>query len=262
MAFSSKLYPGELIVDHSTNSDVTHVNEYGRGYDSEKSLFGKFGSPASAFPRELLLSDNDIMSIVQETEERGSRLSDLILQANLVSKDQKQTNYCWANAPAHCLEIERMLQGQEYVDLSAASVAAPINNYRNQGGAGTDAIKYMSDIGIAPVSMWPTNAIDRRYYTQAMLERSKLYRTTEWWELRTLQEKFSYLALRRGATSVGYPWWSHEVSSIEPVVLDGELASRDRNNWGMGYSYKGFMIIRGSRMNFDECIAPAVMVAS
>lgn len=262
MAFTSKLYPGEIIVDHATPSDVTHLKEFGRGFMSEKSLFGKHNSPATPFPRELVLSENEIIARVQEAEERGSRLSDMILMKELICKDQKQTNYCWTNAPAHCLEIKRMIQGHAYVDLSAASVAAPINNYRNQGGAGTDAIRYMSDTGIAPVSLWPTNAINRRYYTDEMLEESKNYRTTEWWELRTLQEKWSYLMLRQGGCSVGYPWWSHEVSSIEPIVLDGELASRDRNNWGMGYGYKGFMIIRGNRQNFDECIAPAVMVAA
>lgn len=262
MAFSSKLYPGEMVVDHATNSDVTHLKEYGRGFEPENSLFGKFGSPASPFPKELIMDDNEIISRIQEAEERESRLSDVILRANLPSKDQKQTNYCWAFAPAHCLEIARLLQNQEYIDLSAASVAAPIKGYRNQGGAGTEALAYMSDYGIFPTIMWPNAAIDRRYYTQEGKQTALSYRTTEWWELGNIRELNSYLMLRRGAASVGYPWWSHEVSVVEPIVLDGVIAHRDRNNYGMGYGYKGFFIVRGSRMQFDECIAPAVMVAS
>lgn len=255
MSFSSKMYPGEIIVDHSTHSDITHQGEYGRGYEAPTG----FGSVASEFPQALMIPENDVPAMIQEIEERGMRQSERMINAQIPPKDQQQTNYCWGNAPAHAMEWHRMLQGQSYKALSAASVCAPINSFRNQGGSGTDALEYMSEFGINTEEEWPANAIDRRLYTAENKQKAMKNRATQWIRITTKAQLTSYLLRLQGITSVGYPWWSHEVSCVEPIMLDGVVAYRDRNNWGKQFGYNGFFIVRGSRMNFDECIAPLLV---
>lgn len=262
MAFTSKLYPGEIFVDHGTNNDSLFPGEFGRGLELELKGPEGYGVAATRFPQSLLIPPSEYESRIQEIEERGNRLSERVLRDNLPCKDQASTLYCWINAPAHCIEISRLLQNQETVILSPASAGAPIKGFRNQGGWGKEGLEYISDYGLVPVDKWPANAIDRRYYTAENRALAMNYRQTEWWEMKTEQECISYLLRLLGATANGYAWWRHETTRYEPIWLDGEIAFRDRNSWSMGYGYKGFFILRGSRKQFDDCVAPAVTIAS
>lgn len=262
MAFQSKLYPGEIFVDHGTNNDHLFSKEFGRGLMLELKGPEGYGAAATRFPQELLIDPSEYEARIQEIEERGNRLSERVLRDNLPCKDQQSTNYCWINAPTHCVEVNRLLQNQEMVILSPASVGAPIKGYRNQGGWGKEGLEYVSEHGLVPVAKWPANAIDRRYDTAETRSLRMNYRQTEWWELTTEQECASYLLRLQGAVANGYAWWEHETTRYECVWLDGELCFRDRNSWGMGYGHKGFFILRGSRKRFDDCVAPAVVIAS
>lgn len=260
MAWTSKLYPGEIFVDHSTHEDLTHPKEYGRGYISTPA---GFASIAADFPDEWIVPPSEYQARIQEAEEKGERQSDRALAANLPCKDQAQTNFCFGNAPVHTLEYQRMRQNEEYVELSAASVAAPLSNFRNQGGSGTEAMSRIGEVGILPISIYPLNLVNgSRYFTDENLKIAAKYRHTKWIRIETQAQKFSYLLRRMGIASSGWPWWSHETSDYDVVWFDGEPAVRNRNSWGMDYGHKGFFIIRGSRLNFDECIAPIDAIAS
>lgn len=260
MSFTSKLYPGEIIVDHGTNSDLTHPKEYGRGYIPAPE---GFGSIAEDFPDEWLIPESEYQARIQEAEEKGERQSDMALNAGLPCKDQARTNFCFGNAPVHTLEYARMRQNQGYIELSAASVAAPLSDFRNNGGSGTEAMERIGDVGVMPVSVYPLNLVNgRQYFTDENLKIAAKFRHTKWVNLRTKQQKFSYLLRRMGISSSGWPWWEHETADYDVIMLDGEAALRGRNSWAMSYSYKGFFIVRGSRLNFDECIAPIDAIAS
>jgi hypothetical protein len=101
---------------------------------------------------------------IADMERTKSRISDLMIQGGLKSLDQNGTNYCWANGPTTAVEAIRCVAGQPYVKLSPASVAAPIKNYRNQGGWGSEALEYIVEHGICTVDLWPANAISRQYF--------------------------------------------------------------------------------------------------
>jgi hypothetical protein len=213
--------------------------------------------------------------------------------------DQNGTNYCWINAPVHCVEVIRTVAGQQLVRLSPASCGGPIKNYRNVGGWGTEGLKYIVSTGCVPQSMWPPNAISRSYDNAETREVRKQYKVTEWWDLRArnINHLMSCL-LQRIPVAVGYNWWSHEVTAMDGVVvradptpvaallhematvgrpeyscmspseLDSlaELAAtygiRIDNSWGQGWSDRGRGILNGSKMLPDDAVAPRVATPS
>lgn len=258
---TSELYPGEIVIDDDTPEEVTHGTGFGRGLVKADGYAGA----ADPFPPELLIPRSEWQARIAEMEAQKSRLSDLIVQAGLPCKDQQQTNYCWINAPTHCTEIVRVLMNEPTVILSPASAGAQIKNYRNEGGWGKEGLQWIVDHGLVPVEKWPANAIDRRYATPENKQLALDYRVTEWTELqpRNLDQLVSML-LRRIPVAIGLDWWSHEVTAVDPVWLNGAIAIRPRNSWGMDYPNPGaggFFILQGSKMYPDDAVAPRVAVA-
>ncbi len=69
-----------------------------------------------------------------------------------------------------------MLAGEEYIELSPAAVACPVNDFRNVGNWAPKAIATTRSMG-ATVEMWPQAAIDPRYdndKTQAIREKHRV----------------------------------------------------------------------------------------
>lgn len=222
-----------------------------------------YAGVAEPFPDELLIDPSEYQARIKEREERKLRHRDLATQFGLECKDQAQTNYCWINAPTYALEYVLAWQNQTKTVLSPASGGAPIKNFRNNGGWGREALQWISDRGLCPVENWPANAIDSRYYTDANRAIALNYRVTEWWvcEDRNMQQVFS-LVLRGIPVAVGYNWWSHEITGVDGVWLDGQAALVIRNSWGMGWKDMGYAVLQGNRMIPDDAVAPGVGLAS
>lgn len=196
---------------------------------------------------------------IEEMEKTKTRLSDLCTQADLNCLDQNGTNYCWANAPVHCVEILRVVSGQPKIYLSPASVAAPIKNYSNSGGWGSQALDYIIKHGICPVDMWPPNARKRDLDNETSRARRKDFMVSEWYDLkdRGTDQMITCLLLRI-PVAVGYNWWGHEVTAVDPVWRDGKIAIRIRNSWGMSYGDRGYAVLTGNKMIPDDAVAPRV----
>jgi hypothetical protein len=268
MAFSSALKPGELIINESTPGFVTVPPE-----DQSKGLSLPRQMPSilerrgvASFPRELLVPRSEWQSRIQMMEQTKTRLSDIANRNGLPCKDQGQTNYCWINAPAYAMEQLRVAQGQKMTILSAASGGAKIKNFRNVGGWGQEALEFIAENGLVPESLWPKNAIDRRYDTQQAWDMAKKFRCLEWWSLtpRNDDEMMSCLFLR-WPVAVGYNWWGHEVTAVDPVWIDGTYAIRARNQWTMNWPQAGAMgyaILQGSRATPDDAVVPRLARAA
>lgn len=275
MAFQSQIYDGEMVIDDGTPDHVIDAfvrtpEGMSTGYRPE--LRGvapgeyAYGDAAQAFPAELLIPRADWQGMIQEMEERQTRISDLVNQAKLPCKNQQQTNYCWVNAPTHCVEVMRVIQNQAMVILSPASAGGPVTGFQNVGGWGKQALLYIIEKGLVPADKWPANAIDRRYNTPENRALALDYRVVEWWELkpRNLDELISCL-LRRIPVAVGLNWWSHEVSYYDPVWVNGQIGVRDRNSWGMDWPNAGaggYSILQGSRLLPDDAVAPRSVIAA
>ncbi len=274
MGFSSSMYANEFVIDDSVpDSLVEEMCRIPDGYSTGLELargVGPFdyayGDVAVPFPQELLIPPTDWQGMIQEMEERRTRVSDLVNLAGLPCKDQNGTNYCWINAPVHCMEVMRVIQNQEMVILSPASAGGPITGYRNRGGWGKEGLLYLIENGAVPVERWPANAIDRRYNTPENRALAMKYRVVEWWELRprNLNELMSCL-LRRIPIAVGLNWWRHEVTYYDPIWLNGKPGARHRNSWSMSWPNQGaggYSILQGSKLLPDDAVAPRSVLAA
>lgn len=265
MAFASAFRPGEPIIGDETPMDVAIEPTKGRGLmlGRRRTPFGAMAN-APAFPRHLVIPSSEWQARIQEKEETKTRLSDIADRAGLPCKDQAQTNYCWINAPSYAFELLRVRQNQRMVILSPASAGARIKQYRNEGGWGEEAIRFIASDGLVPVTRWPANAIARQYATPENIALAKrAYRCTEWWECRPrdMDELVTCLLLNHPCP-VGYNWWGHEVTAVDAVWVDGTIAIRIRNSWGMGWGSRGYGILQGQRMVPDDTVAPRVALAA
>jgi len=199
---------------------------------------------------------------IEEMERTKTRLSDT-LRKDVPVKSQSSTRFCWINSPTWCTEVVRHTQGQPYVELSPASVGAKIKNFRNVGGWGTEGLEYIADHGLVPASLWPANAINRRYDTdEADAERPK-YRVIEWSKLpdRDLETIYDCL-FARIPVSIGLNWWSHQVTAVDPVRQGRQYGVRIGNSWGSGWSDNGYGILLGRKAIPDDAVAPRSVVPS
>jgi hypothetical protein len=201
---------------------------------------------------------------IANIEAGKQRISDAVTLAALPSKNQQQTNYCWCNAVVGCYEVMRCKNGLELIKFAPASVAAPVKNFRNNGGWGGEALDFMTQSGIAPVEDWggDANAINRSLYTQAEKDRAAQFRVTESWELDANNfDQVMTCVLLGLPVAIGLSWWGHEVYAADPVVITpGKYGVRFRNSWGDSYGTNGFNILTESKATPDDaCCIRALM---
>lgn len=252
------------ILNDETSNDELFPKDKARGLDmSDRPRGYAYGDAAEPFPAELLIPRHEWQARIKEREEKKARLMDLCDLEGLKVKDQEQTNYCWINAPTHCVEIVRMLQGQGAVSLSPASAGAQITGYRNVGGWGKTGLEWIINKGLVPTKYWPANAIDRRYATPENLAMALRFRGIEWIELepRNLDQQVSCL-LRGIPIAVGLNFWSHEVTDTDPLWIDNDIAIGFDNSWGVRYGKNGRGVRQGQRMLADDAVALRTVYAS
>lgn len=209
-----------------------------------------------------VMSEDEIVSRASKLEKDGQRLSDLMRAGNIPCKNQASTNYCWINAPTYCVEVKRVLQGHAYVELSPASQGGPITNFRNVGGWGTAGLKGIAESGLVPASLWPCNAIDRRYNTDSNRSLAMKFRAEEWDEVDTDVRAVCTQLVLGNPVAVGLDWWGHEVTFCDVVVANGRISGiRFRNSWGMDWGDDGFSVLTGSKMIPDDAVSPRSVTA-
>lgn len=267
MGFTSKVFKNEIIINDSTPMGSLIV---GRSTGLElpphrASLMGHeaYDGVAEAFPSSLLIPRSDWQGWIQEMEEKENGLDHQAIRAELPCHDQDGIPYCWIHGPTYAMENLRVVQNQKVILLSATSVGCKIKNFREQGGWGKEGLQYIADHGVCTQEDWPENQLRREYDKPEAWEKAKGFRATEWWVLRdrNLDDLVSCL-LRNIPVPGGYNWWGHEVCNVRPVWLDGEVAIRIRNSWGMDWGEKGFGILQGNRMYPDDSVAPKVAMAA
>jgi len=238
------------VIDDNSNQDLLNLDganpEQGRGRvprDYNATPFGSlpFAKPVATKP----IPRSEWKERIQEMTAKKLILSDMARRGGVQTKNQGQTNFCWAFAPTLCVEIARVQAGEKYVDLSPAAIACPVNDFRNVGNWANKAIAYYAKFGGVPSSMWPQIAIDRRYdndKTQAVREQ---HRVKDWIDLP--RNSFDHLMselLRLRAVAIGLDAWGHEVTACDPVILkDGRFAARIWNSWAESWGQRGMSIL-------------------
>lgn len=253
----------KFVINDETQSHVLFPSNKGRGLDLRNRPRGAYGYGDVAPPMGWVIPRNEWQARAKELEDKQARISDLYKFYGLKPKDQKQTNYCWAFATVRAVEMIRAKQGQTWIDLSPASIAAQIKNYRNLGGWGKEALDWIRAKGITPTRLWPDTTWNNKSLANAQSRAEALkYRVTEWFEPagNTLDQVVSCL-LMGIPVSVGYDWWGHQVLACDLVWLDNAPALRILNSWG-NWGEEGWGILQGSRAVPNDCVAPRVALAT
>lgn len=200
---------------------------------------------------------------IADMERTKSRLSDLVLQAGIKSKNQASTNFCWINGVVTGVETIRCLAGLPYVPLSSASGACIIKNFRNQGGWGSEALEHLVQYGVCSEALWPNAAIDRKYLTEEAKAEALKYRCTEWYDLQPRNfDQLMTCLFNRIPVAIGLNWWGHEICAMDPVMpTPGKFGTNIRNSWGDDYGQNGFAVLSESKSTPDDACAARVMIA-
>lgn len=218
-----------------------------------------YGASLEDMPSELMIDISDLSAVtarVQEMEKAGADLHTRILMGTggqpLNCEDQNGTYYCWCNGPTQQFRIQRLIENDDLIEFSPASLAGPLTGFRNQGGWGGAGLVRMMTNGIAPVGVYGHNQISKPSNFDAAMAIAAKYKASECWNLPNFKSVCSCL-LNGFAVAVGYNWWSHEVCAIAVLIIDGAICLLCRNSWGMSYGDgKGFFILKGSKMVPDD----------
>lgn len=252
---------GMPVIGGGGNQHLLHAPPgMGKGYvrrDYKSFPLGCY-SPQGSFSRHFpLIPRNEWADRVAEMERDAVIKSNLREPWGFRSLNQGKTNYCWAAAPTQTMHYARARAGLPHVQLSTASVAAPIKGYRNVGGWGSQAFEYAAKNGWAPADLWPEFAIERRYDIEESRRARQLYKPLEFWELtpRNFDELFT--AMLMGFTvAIGLMWWGHEVTVVDPVVLGrNKWGGKIDNSWGQNYGVNGFAVLTEDRLLGDDIVA-------
>lgn len=191
--------------------------------------------------------------------------------SQIPSRDQDGYGYCWAHSSVSACLLVRAINNQPYADLSAFSVAAPIKNFRNQGGWGSQSLEWIAEKGVATSRTWPQQSMNRGNVNAAMWADAAEHRVTEWMDLDPGSDQFidQYVTcLLSGIPVVAdRNWWWHstadtDLEEIDPADPIRSIVSWTWNSWGDGWSERGMGQIKGRRAIPDGAIAPRVMTGA
>ena len=240
---------------------------YSTGYIPRDYSAEPYGSipEAPMFPRELLIDRAEWPERIKEKDANQSWLYNIWKDQGIPPLDQNGTNYCWFNGVVTAILGMRAKNGMPYIKLSCASGAAPIKGFRNNGGWGTEALKWIVANGINLDSEWPTNAIDRRYYTEENKAKAAKRKITEWYDIApgSFEQKVS-CAFHGILVPSGYSWWGHEICGgfkIRQIGRDA-FTSIEMNSWGLwGNERDGFCELSEGKASGGDMLALRVVDA-
>ena len=243
-------------------------DDHGTGYiRRDRSLWPVASAPRSKAFDIPLIPRSEWSARIAEMEKNQSNLRHILERHRIASLNQRSTNYCWTFGVVTAITAIRAAANQPYVDLSPASVAAPIKNYRNYGGWGGEALEYIIENGICSTEYWPATAIERRYDNEDSRANRKHHLVTEWYDIDcgddSCFDAVMTCVLLNLPVAVGYNWWSHEVCAIYPVDKgNGKYALGCRNSWGDDYGDHGFFELEGRRAIPSDAVVPIVFTGA
>lgn len=262
MSYSSDLSKFDIIDDDNflsvVSDPVIDGDMKSRGYEARNYDEHPEGSIEYSSPFNLeLIPRNEWVPRIKEREEQRARLLDLHQYHDIKIKDQRSTSYCWINGVVGAMEVCRATMGLPYVELSPASGGAKIKNYRNVGGWGGQAIDHIGKYGVCDVKLWPANAIDRKYDTEASRANARKHKIFEFVEVsRRNFDQVATLLLLGHPTAVAYNWWRHLVYATDLVAIEGgSFGVMICNSWGARWKNGGFAVLREGKGTPDEAHA-------
>lgn len=257
MSFASNLR-GQTVIDETNwrdYRDQVKIGDDAHGDAAKKMSGGFLGRDYSKAPRtsRLRAGSKAVEKIpraewserIEEMERTKSLVSNLHDYYNLRVMDQNGLGWCWCYGTIKAMQAAYARQGAYVPDLSAASLAAKIKGYRDEGGWAGEAIEGNAKYGVSTIEHWPEHANDRRHDTPEQRENAMLHLIDEYEELPA--DDFDWVmsaALSGYAFTLGLMWWGHLVCGMDPIIdRRGRFGIRFLNSWGKDWEQGGYGIL-------------------
>ena len=253
-----------MIINDTTPTDDVFPQAMGRGYDPSQVIPCMFAPPAE-IP---LIPESEWIPRIRDRKRYKTGLRDLFKAGKVGTvKDQNGQGYCWAYSVTRTCEYVRAAMNQDYVALSAHSVACKVKGFRDEGGWCGLSAQFVRANGIVPESMWPAKSMSRTHDTATNWQEGAKYRITEDFVDLTRAVYDQNLAwpqlvsclLQNIACAVDFNWWGHSVCAVDVDEKDGEVVLDIDNSWTPGWGENGTAKIQGNRKYPDGAVATRVL---
>lgn len=257
------LNPGEKVYDDLNLMDAAPPSQSGykpRDYTAEP-----YGSLpfAAAFPAELEIDRSNWSAAIRQATEAKAMLSQFWISQGLHALHQQQTSMCWCFAVVSAMLAWRAKMGLPYAKLSPASAAAPCENFRDNGGWSTNAVRWIAEHGISIEELWGSSQTknDRRLWTPEVQADALTRRITEWFDVRprNLRQQISCGILGL-PVAVGYNRLGHAICQLDALEIEpGSFGIRLIDNYGESNGWcdrNGMYVMRENVAAADDAIAP------
>jgi hypothetical protein len=89
------------------------------------------------------------------------------------------------------------------------------------------------------------------------------YQVDEWDDLPQTFDALATQVLLGFPVAIGLNWWSHEVTAVSLVKLDGSgrYGMMIDNSWGEGWGTKGRGVLTESKATPDDAVSPRLVTA-
>jgi len=138
---------------------------------------------------------------------------------------------CWAAGTAHAAATCRVIQGYDYVQLSAGDMATEITGGVSSGGYEGNAVRRMVKHGVCSSKVWGYQSSRPSGTAEEVAASRAMHVALEAYELETKAD-YVTAALMNFPMTVAYNSWRHVVMGCDVVWVDGRVQFRIRNNWG------------------------------
>jgi hypothetical protein len=270
MAFTSNLR-GQTVIDDSNwtryrdQVQIGDSSSFSSGYVArDYTRFGLTNRLRVGSAKLKKIPRADWAPMIEERERTKSELSVLHKHMRLRIMNQNGLGWCWCYGTVKAMQLAYARQGAYVPDLCAASLAAKIKGYRDEGGWAGEAIKGNATYGVSTTEFWPEHANDRRYDTAEQRENAMLHLIDEYEELESQSFDWVMSALLHGyPVTLGLMWWGHLVCGADPVVLGrNRFGVRIINSWDTTWEDGGMAILEESKaIPHEACVIRSVTMA-
>ncbi len=179
-------------------------------------------------------SHDEAVKRIRQREERKSGLAPILVERGVKVKDQDGINYCWIYASTHTVEIAQALQSGVYAPLSATAAGTMITGGQNIGGYGAEAFAWLTKHGAPLQSSWREFDLNPKLWTPEIEHEASQHLVKDFYELPVGDvDQLLAAVLHNFPVAIGLPWWHHEVTIIDAVLLAGDrIGFVFDNSWG------------------------------
>lgn len=198
-------------------------------------------------------SKQELIRLIQEREENRSGLRHILDRKQVHVKDQDGIPFCWIYSGVHTVEIAYAVQGDGFVPLSATAAGSIITRGQSRGGYGAEAIDFLSKYGTCREIDWPEHRLSLSNQTPLTDEIARQSIITDWGELPSGNlDQLAAAMIHNYPVTIGLPWWRHQVTIIDLVVLSGDVIGFVFNNsWGRRWGDDGRGVLVPSKARGD-----------